>query len=52
MSQPCQSSESEALQLLQQIQHLREEVERLKREREDLYIALSTTAEHGGKSAA
>ena len=47
MSQPCQSSESEALQLLQQIQHLREEVERLKREREDLYIALSTTAEHG-----
>ena len=47
MSQPCQSSESEALQLMQQIQHLREEVERLKREREDLYIALSTTAEHG-----
>ena len=47
MFQPCQSSESEALQLMQQIQHLREEVERLKREREDLYIALSTTAEHG-----
>lgn len=47
MSQPCQSSESEALQLMQQVQHLREEVERLKREREDLYIALSTTAEHG-----
>ncbi len=47
MSQPCQSSESEALQLMQQIQHLREEVERLKREREDLHIALSTTAEHG-----
>lgn len=42
-----QSSESEASHLMQQIQHLREEVERLKREREDLYIALSTTAEHG-----
>ncbi len=47
MFESCQSSESEASHLMQQIQHLREEVERLKREREDLYIALSTTAEHG-----
>ncbi|WP_197984993.1 diguanylate cyclase [Leptolyngbya sp. Cla-17] len=47
MSESCQFSESEALHLMEQIQRLREDVERLKREREDLSIALSTTAEHG-----
>lgn len=47
MSESCQSSKSEVSYLMEQIRHLREEVERLKREREDLSITLSTTVEHG-----
>jgi diguanylate cyclase (GGDEF)-like protein len=47
MSESCQSLERRTLQLLEQIQRLQTEVELLKRERQDLYIALSTTAEHG-----
>jgi len=47
MSESWKSLENGTSQLVDQLQRLREEVERLKREREDLYIALSTTAEHG-----
>lgn len=40
-------TESQTAQLLAEVQHLRQQVERLNRLNQDLHIALSTTAEHG-----
>ncbi|MBL1174677.1 diguanylate cyclase domain-containing protein [Pantanalinema sp. GBBB05] len=40
-------TESQTMQLLSEVQHLRQQVEQLSRLNQDLQIALSTTAEHG-----